>query len=352
VNSLEKYLTDNWQRLALDRFGSLGRVSCVLATPRFRASGHVVFLVLSDWLLAPILVGKVPRLPGDDRPLAREAANLRALQLVRAGGFDCVPHLVAYETKPGPALLLETAVLGAPVRLGANGSGSTVEKIVDWLIEFHLATMRSCDTVAEWHERLVDDPGERFLTRLHSTAAERGLVDRTSDIAAPLRDSEIPLVFEHGDFSPPNILADHDGTIGIVDWELAHPDGLPALDLFFFLAAAAFARDGASTDETYLASFRRAFFGPSAWAPRYISRYAQRLGLSPQLLAPLFVLCWSRYVTTLAGRLHDIEGGILDSDTTAWLRSNRYYSLWHYAVTHYDDLNLCETSTHDAIRVA
>jgi aminoglycoside phosphotransferase len=352
VNSLETFLKENWQRLALDRFGSPGRVSCVLATPRFRASGHVVFLVLSDWLPTPILVGKVPRLPGDDRPLAREAANLRALQLVRAGGFDCVPQLVAYETTPGQSLLLETAVLGAPVRLGANGSTSIVDKVVDWLIEFHLATMRSCDTVAEWYERLVNDPGEQFLVRLCSTTAERELVDRTTAIAAPLRDRKISLVFEHGDFSPPNILADHDGTIGIVDWELAEPDGLPALDLFFLLAATAFARDGASTEEGYVASFHRAFFGASAWARPYISRYAQRLGLSQHLLAPLFVLCWSRYVTTLAGRLHDIEGGILDSDTAAWLRSNRYYSLWNYAVTHFHDLNLYETSTHAVDRVA
>jgi hypothetical protein len=352
VNSLETFLKDNWQRLALDRFGSPDRMSCVLATPRFRASGHVVFLVLSDWLTTPILVGKVPRLPGDDRPLAREAANLRALQLVRAGGFDCVPQLVAFETKPPQSLLLETAVIGAPIRLRASGPTSTIDKVVDWLIEFHSTTMRSSETVASWYERLADEPGDRFLTLFRGDSVERHLVDRTAAIGRALRDRDVPLVFEHGDFSPPNILVGHDGTIGIVDWELAEPDGLPALDLFFFLTAAAFARDGASTDQAYLASFRRAFFGPSAWALPYITRYAHRLGLSGHLLAPLFVLCWSRYVTTLAGRLHDIEGGILDSDTTAWLRSNRYYALWNYAVTHYHDLNLFETSTPDAARVA
>jgi aminoglycoside phosphotransferase len=352
MNSLETFLKDNWQRLALDRFGSPGRMSSVLATPRFRASGHVVFLVFSDWLPTPVLVAKVPRLPGDDSPLAREAANLRALQLVRPGGFDCVPQLVAYEANPRHSLLLETAVVGAPVRLRANGSTSMVGKIVDWLIEFHTATGRSSDTVGDWYERLVDAPGERFLTLLPSTASERHLVDRTACITTPLAGREVPLVFEHGDFSPPNILANHDGAIGIVDWELAEPDGLPALDLFFFLTAAAFARDGASTDDAYLASFGRAFFGPSAWVRPYIARYAHRLGLSRELLGPLFILCWSRYVTTLAGRLHDLDGGILDSDTSAWLRSNRYYALWNYAVTHYNDLNLYETSTEDATRVA
>lgn len=352
MNSLETFLRDNWQRLGLDRFGSPGRVSSVLATPRFRASGHVVFLVFSDWRATPILVGKVPRLPGDDRPLTREAANLRALESVRSGGFDCVPQLIVHETKPGQSLLLETTVQGVPIRLRATGSPSIVDKVVDWLIEFHAATLRSSNTVGEWYERLADDPGERFLALLPSPTVERHLVNRTADIGAALRDREIPLVFEHGDFSPPNILVDHDGTIGVVDWELAEPDGLPALDLFFLLAATAFARDGATTEEAYLASFRRAFFGPSAWAPPYISRYARRLGLSGQALRPLFVLCWSRYVTRLAGRLHDIEGGILDSDTTSWLQSNRYYLLWNFAVAHYNDLNLHEPSTPDAVRVA
>ena len=352
MNSLEAFLKDNWQRLALDRFGSPDRVSCVLATPRFRASGHVVFLVLSDWLATPVLIGKVPRLSGDDRPLAREAANLRALQTVRAGGFDCVPQLVAYETKPHQSLLLETAVVGAPIRLGANGSTSKIDKVVDWLIDFHLATMRSSETVTEWYEQLADDPGERFLTLLPEDSDERHLVDRTASIANTLRDLDVPLVFEHGDFCPPNILVGHDGAIGIVDWELGERDGLPALDLFCFLAAAAFARDGVSTERGYLASFRRAFFGPSAWARPYVTRYAERVGVPEHLLAPLFVLCWSRYVTTLAGRLHHIDGGTLAPDTIRWLRSNRYYALWNYAVSHYKDLNLYQSSTRDAARVA
>jgi aminoglycoside phosphotransferase len=352
VNSLEAFLTEHWRRLALDRFGSPDRLSCVLATPRFRASGHVVFLVLRDGPATPILIGKVPRLAGDDRALAREAANLRALQTVRAGGFDSVPQLIAYEQSLNQSLLLETAVLGAPINLKAGSPASRLDRVIDWLIAFHKATMRPSDTVADWYTRLTDEPCEHFLTLLPGDWAGQHLIERTSTIARALRERDVPLVFEHGDFCPPNILVRHDERIGIVDWELAEPHGLPAQDLFFFLASAAFARDGAVTEKGYLASFRRAFFGPSAWALPYISRYANSMGLDAHLLAPLFVLCWSRYVTTLAGRLHDIDGGMLESETVGWLRSNRYCALWNYAVAHYNDLNLYETSSCDAARVA
>jgi aminoglycoside phosphotransferase len=350
VNSLEAFLKANWEHLALERFGSPDRVSCVLATPRFRASGHVVFLVLLDALATPVLIGKVPRLRGDDGSLAREAANLRALQSVRACGFDCVPHIVAHQSSPSQPLLLETAVPGSPIRLRAASAAQKIDKVVDWLIGFHRATMRSSQSA--WYDRLADQPSKRFLALLPGDSAERQLIERTASIAGVLRDQAVPLVFEHADFCPPNILVRPDGAIGIVDWELAEPDGLPALDLFFFLAAAAFARDAASTETDYLTSFRRAFFGRSAWAAPYISRYARSIGLPPSLLGPLFVLCWGRYVMTLAGRLHDVDAGLLAPDTIEWIRSNRYYALWTYAVTHYDHLNLCEVSTRDRTRVA
>ncbi|MGH9147929.1 MAG: phosphotransferase [Vicinamibacterales bacterium] len=323
----------------------------MLATPRFRASGHVIFLVLADWLRTPILVGKVPRLAADNGGLAREAANLRMLQTIRSGGFDSVPQVVAYEDGQSWSLLLETAVIGTPVDLWGRRR-SRIDEVVDWLIEFHTSTMRPSETVRDWYTRLADEPCEQFLTLLPGDGVARHLIDRTSCVARALYEEDVPLVFEHRDFCPLNILVDHDGAIGVVDWELGEPDGLPALDLFFFLTAAAFARDGAGTEKRCLAAFRTAFFGPTAWARPHISRYANRVGLSADLLKPLFILCWSRHVTTLARRLHSSDGAMLGSETVGWLRSNRYYALWNYAVVNYHDLNLYAASACDATHVA
>ncbi len=101
MNIALAFLMQNWERLSLERFGVPSRLSYVMATPRFRSSSHVIFLILADGLPDPILVVKVPRLPGDTDGLDREAANLRMVQAVLPGGFDSIPHLVTYEPFPG-----------------------------------------------------------------------------------------------------------------------------------------------------------------------------------------------------------------------------------------------------------
>ena len=70
----------------------------------------------------------------------------------------------------------------------------------------------------------------------------------------------------------------------------------------------------------------------------YIADYAGQLQLPAPALAPLFVLCWARYVASQLGRLGD-AGERFGPQTANWLRANRYYALWRYAVTHIDDLD-------------
>jgi aminoglycoside phosphotransferase (APT) family kinase protein len=338
---LADFLKQHWQRLELDRFGSPAHLSCVLATPRFRASSHVLFLVLASGRDTPILVVKVPRLPDDNRPLTCEARNLRLVQSSRPEGFRSVPTVVAFETCAGRSMLVETGLDGSPLNLGTGEARLQIDRAIDWLIDLHEATRRPGATVDEWYQRTAIRPLERFVERVPDNHVERELVERTSTLASTLREGDLPLVFEHRDFAPPNILSLRSGGLGVVDWELADASGLPGSDLFYFLTVAAFSRDRARSENAYLTSFQRAFLGSSAWAQPYISRYARRVGLSHYLLVPLFILSWSRYVTALASRLHGFDDGrVLEPRTAAWLRSNRFYRLWKYAVTHHDRLNL------------
>ena len=48
MNTIATFLVNNWERLALTRFGEPSHLSCILATPRFRASRHVVFLIFAN----------------------------------------------------------------------------------------------------------------------------------------------------------------------------------------------------------------------------------------------------------------------------------------------------------------
>lgn len=347
MNAMETVVRRNWERLELGEDGPPNGLTSIVATPAYRASRHAVFMIFTKGSPEPRLVAKTPRLTDETSSLDREVANLRALHAIRPGGFDSAPRVLAYEAQWGSQLLLETAVVGytmrpAVVRRRPKECG---EAGIRWLVEVHQASAQRRHDPRGAIERLVNGPLNYFERVFPVTNEEKELIAETRRLVKPLESIEIPLVFEHGDFSAPNILMGEDGEIGVVDWELAEPQGLPAVDLFFFISYLAFARSRAEKVEEYLDAFRGAFFGPEAWAPQYVARYQERLRLPAASLKPLFIACWSRYVSNFLARLNELGAGPRakpEEETAEWLRNNRYFSLWRYAVKHGDQLRLAE----------
>jgi aminoglycoside phosphotransferase len=341
VNTLLTFLKSNWQRLDLARYGTPDRLSCVIITPRFRASSHVVFLLLADGQPDPMLVAKVPRLAEASDSLRREAANLSLIQSIRSGGFDSIPRIVAFEEYGGRPLLIETALAGQPMdrRMVRRHLTRCCEAALAWLTEVQSSLSGANESTKSWFERQVEAPLDHVACAFSASAEEVRLLEETRDLVAPLRDEALPLVVEHGDLSHPNLFLLQSGGLGVVDWELAEPHGLPTHDLFFFLCYVAFAWHDARKHEENVSAFHTAFFGRSAWARRYVQIYADRLRLPPRVLTPLFVLGWVRYMAGLLTRLGEtdhVDG--VGADTVTWLRSNRYYALWRHALAHLDEL--------------
>lgn len=340
VNLVLDFLTKNRERLRLDRYRVPEHLTSVMLTPRFRASRHVVFLILPRRKAKPVLVAKVPRL-GDRSPsLSREAAALRAIQSMRPGGFESIPQLVAFEEYRGYPILVETALNGKlldPTHVRRDLEGAC-ELALDWLTDLPQTETGSAE--ADWYDRQITQPLHAFATAFPLSPKEEQLLVRTQALITPLRQAPLPLVVEHGDVSHPNLIALHTHTLGVVDWELAELQGLPACDMFFFLTYVAFAQSFARTRRDFLVPFNEAFFGPDAWAVRYVKQYAQRMRIDVQYLTPLFVLCWARYMSRLLLRLHndDPRPGRVEPETAAWLRGNRYYALWRHSLTHLDSL--------------
>lgn len=334
------FLTRHWARLALDRFGSPSDLSCITWTPRFRASAHVVSLILARGSRDPALVVKASRLPGDSGPLIREAANLRAVHAARPGGFDSVPRLLACEEYAGTHLLVETAVPGRTMKPAVvrRRPGVCAEAVLAWLEDLGAATTREADRGPSF-ELLVARPLEQVESLLRLLSGAKRLIVETRGITSALGDHRFPLVFEHGDLSAPNILLSNDDELGVVDWELAEPAGLPASDLFFALGYLAFARRGARKTPDHVAAFHDAFFGPTAWAGPYVEHYAEHLGLASEVLRPIFVATWLRYVAKLATRLGSLDARQgLEQETVAWLQQNRYFALWRHCVQNFGEL--------------
>lgn len=342
MNMILTYLHDNWDRLHLDQVSPTQQLSTVMITPRFRASSHVVCLFMPWGRPEPVLVAKVPRLAGPSASVSREVANLRAVQASRPAGFTSIPHIIAFDEYASRQFLLETALVGKPMDPPAVRSEPKrcCEAVITWLGDLHEATQRPSHTEPDWFENLVAEPIQRFANLFPLTPEEMEWLTETQDLVAPLRKSGLPLVFEHGDLSHPNVMWLGDGQPGVVDWELAAAQGLPGYDMFFFLNYVAFAKHHTRTSGNYLPAFREAFFGETAWAVPYIKSYAQRLPLAAETLAPIFVFTWLRYTISLLGRLDEAPGssGEIGVETAAWLRQNRYYQLWREAITHTHEL--------------
>jgi len=342
MNLVLNFLTKNWQRLLLQRFGDPSRLSGVMMTPRFRASSHVICFVLTEGKTEPIFVAKLPRLPGDNERLDREVSNLHVANRARNENDFSIPRVVAYENFHEHRLLIETAVPGLPMTPAVvrRHPEACIEAALTWLFDLQRAADRK--PALHWYEGLVEQPFKQFRNILPPAAADENLIEQTTALVQPFRHQELLLVMEHGDFSSPNILQDEKGRVGVVDWELAEPAGLPAADLFFFLTYIAFARQNARKNADYLKAFQQAFFRPKAWAWPYVKRYCERFNLSHEMLAPLFVQTWGRYAAGLVMRLQESNetGNMVGDETVKWLRSNRYYLLWKYAIENVKDLKL------------
>jgi aminoglycoside phosphotransferase len=307
--------------------------SCVLLTPRFRTSRHVVVLLIPSGAGEPKLVVKVPRLPGDGDGIAHEARVLTSLRERSAAASESIPKVVAYEDGDHP-VLVETALVGQPMtrRVLRADPVRCTDTVVSWLM-----SLPRSDRDGTSFDRLIVEPLRAFSESFPEAAGERDLVSRTLEIVEPLRDTSLPRVFEHGDLSNPNLILLSSGRVGVVDWELAEEEGFPLHDLSFFLAFATSALRRTPTVEEYVAAFRDAFFGRAGWARSRVLAYADRLELDTAVLAPLFLACWARYTAGLAVRIADDRSG-LDEAGATWVRHNRYYRLWSHALENLGDL--------------
>jgi aminoglycoside phosphotransferase (APT) family kinase protein len=320
-------------RVPLDRYEIDDDASCVILTPRFRTSRHVVALLIPNGAVEPSLVVKIPRLPHDAEGISREARVLVALHEHSPDAGESVPRVVAYSDGDQP-VLLETAFIGPLLTRAAlrDGPSRSIDEVVRWLISLPRDAGHDVS-----FERLIEEPLAHFAETCPEAASEGDLVDRTLGIIEPLRHARVPHVLEHGDLSQPNLILLSNGRVGVVDWELAEEHGLPLHDLSFFLVFASLALRPARAAEGYGKVFAEAFFGRAAWAKARVVAYAEGLELERALLTPLFVACWARHTARLAAQLGTGSSDV-GGERAAWVRGNRSYRLWRQTLDNVNEL--------------
>jgi aminoglycoside phosphotransferase (APT) family kinase protein len=342
---IDAFIAANRDRLGLDGLID-GPTTTLLVTPRFKASAHVVGLVAPLRSGRPAVVVKIHRLAGATRTLETEAASLGALAELRPGGTAGVPRLLAHELVAGHAALIETALAGRPLdpaEVRRDRSGA-IDAVGSWL-----RGLRHIDPPAGDDDRWVRliEPALDALGRvLADDAQDTEAVRRARELLAPLRTAGLPVVIEHGDLSHPNLLVLDEGPpprIGVVDWELGEPHGLPLLDLLFFLGYVAFAERRLRTPSEHADAIEAAFCGPTAWAATAAALAAEEAGIDRALLGPLLVATWTRALARLLGRLDGDPDQRPDEDADAVaagrrLRDHRYHAIWRRVVDRAPDV--------------
>ena len=283
------------------------RLHTLLVTRGLRASGKAVGLVFAEGAKEPAVAVKMPRLSESAAVLRREATILGALRghdRIRGG----VPRLLSAEESSSSYRLVETAVDGLPafVAVTEQNFPEIAQIAADWLAQ--LAGRPEVRPKSEWWNRLLE-PLLSELEERFARVVRRDFVGKCRRILGSL--GPLPLVWEQRDFSPWNVLVNA-GKITALDWESAEPEGLPLLDLVYFLTYLSFSIDRAKKTGRFIESYR-SFLDPTSFTGRISKRcfdgYSAAIGLDTLSYRPLRMAAWlvhlrSEYSQLLADAAH------------------------------------------------
>lgn len=325
-----------------DAPSDLSKSGRLFVTPWFEASRHVVCLYLDPSTGELEAVAKLPRRSSDVSGINHEAAVLRDLARRTTDLAERVPSVreLAGGTRP---YLLETALRGAAA--GPEVVRAETGTLLNAGLQFiqSLPETGTTTTASSWFPELLERPLQAVRGLLPGQENE-SLPAQTLALLEVLRPARMPLVFEHGDLSHPNLLLTPDGQLGAIDWERSHVRGLPVHDLGFFLQYVSESSRRAFEPAAQLRAFDDAFTGSDAWAGPWLRRYAAGLGIDEQLLPALILATFARSSAGLLARLRPdsfrggCSSGMSDSDLTAAFAVDRDFLLWRHAIHRFNRL--------------
>jgi hypothetical protein len=234
----------------------------------------------------------------------------RALSLLHHKGIsdrETVPQVVFFGHHSDLAILGETVINGVPLRqlMKATADCPYSRAAIDWLIDLGAATANPAAATPGQVAAELEKLFTRFLEIYRLTPEQHAFLAGQITAIARSR-AAFPLVFQHGDPGPWNMMVTQTGRIAVLDWEAAEPQGIPLWDSFYFLRSYCVGAARAHGIHDRLAGFAQQFLAESPLSRLVVDatrRYCERTGLSGHLVEPLFYTCWMHRALKEATRL-------------------------------------------------
>lgn len=146
-----------------------------------------------------------------------------------------VPRPEFQEELAGARLFVMGELAGVTLEADVTGLETATREGAEFLLRLHRATRAGCCMTPEAFEALCGSIFEAAETRY--PVLRPRLARLREAVRGALEGLEVPTVWLHGDFKVENLVVESDTgrLVGVIDWELAEPEGLPLLDLWFLL---------------------------------------------------------------------------------------------------------------------
>lgn len=264
----------------------------------------IILLVFSGDRLVPSYVLKIPRTADSESALRNEAFTLQAL-MHNCNMTKGIPRVLYADNRLSFFSVGETYIDGRVLGevLDRKNLPGLAKKLTDWLIL--LARKTAAPVPEDWRSSHISSLAEAIDTAMPNSTYGK-LVGKAIDTLSGL---EIPtLVCEHRDCAPWNILVTADQQFGVLDWESSRLNGIPGLDLIYFLTYLCFYIEEAWTNEKALECYKKMLDSDTnlgrLWNDCF-NFYVDVLGLSPQSAKPLRILTWITHLASVCGRMQN-----------------------------------------------
>ncbi|RIK43636.1 MAG: hypothetical protein DCC55_05190 [Chloroflexi bacterium] len=255
----------------------------------------------------PTYIVKMVRDPVFNPRLENEHQALSLLKQRGIGDRETLPQVVFFGHHAGLAIVGETVITGAPFHQHTQATADCpyLHAALEWLTDLGAATANPNATTPGEAASILDRLFTRFMQIYRLTAEQQTFLAAQLDALRTSR-APLPLVFQHGDPGPWNVMVTESGRVAFLDWEAAEVEGLPLWDLFYFLRSYCIGAARTLGIRDPLAGFTYQFLGETPLSHLIntaIRCYCTRIGLSSQLVEPLFYTCWMHRALKEATRL-------------------------------------------------